>query len=199
MARVLRCPAGPPHTDAPARGWRTLARWHSSEVGTGARAAHRGYPLLRTAHSLEPVEILHTAPQLASCCASARSSTPCPTPRTRTELGINERALGHPSSTFTSLPRSACALLSILKEHCVESQDGFLKFLAALPTGSNSISEFTSKNLAFPSTPVATTCLSPTVLDRHSRTLNHADLGCMCCAVFAGHPATSTTDESEYD
>jgi hypothetical protein len=49
--------------------------------------------------------------------------------------------------------------------------------LAASPTGSNSISELASKNLAFPSTPVATTCLSPTVLDRHSRTLNHADLG----------------------
>jgi hypothetical protein len=52
-----------------------------------------------------------------------------------------------------------------------------LKLLAASPTGSNSISELASKNLAFPSTPVATTCLSPTVLDRHSRTLNHADLG----------------------
>ena len=67
---------------------------------------------------------------------------------------------------FRALP--ARALLSILNQHSLGNQNGFSSLLAASPTGSNSIPECTSKNLAFPSTPVATCLLytSPSPRDR---------------------------------
>ena len=92
------------------------------------------------------------------------------------------------------LLHAARAMLSSLKEHSLDYLDGSCKFFAASPTGSTSISEFASKNLAFPATLVPTTCLYPTVLDRHSRTLNNADLGCVCCdlCVCRGHGTLAT-------
>ena len=50
------------------------------------------------------------------------------------------------------LPHAARAMLSSLKEHSLDYLDGSCKFFAASPTGSTSISEFASKNLAFPAT-----------------------------------------------
>ena len=77
--------------------------------------------------------------------------------------------LGHYVSTSTSrwmLLRAARAMLSSLKEHSLDFWDRSCKFFAASPTGSTSISEFASKELASPCTPVASTYLSrPSLTD----------------------------------
>ena len=134
----------------------------------------------------ELVEILHIA---LSCCASARSTHHA---QHHEERGSWASTNEHSDALPRRPPRAGCfralparALLSILNKQSLGNKNGFSSLLAASPTGSNSISECTSKNLAFPSTPVATTCLSPTVLDRHSRTLKHADLavGAPCLKV----------------
>ena len=139
--------------------------------------AHWGYALHRTAHSNSQ----RYCTLRPSCCASARSSTPWPTSKTRTEAGHRRASTRTPFlDVHLALDASARRLRHALNPQLALSRqkNGFSELLAASPTGSNSTSECTSKNLAFPSTPVATTCLSPTVLYRHSRTLNHADLDC---------------------
>ena len=70
VARVLRCPAGPRHAGSPARSWRTLARWHSSEernaLGRRTRAIRCTALPTRDSNSWRSYALR------PSCCATER-------------------------------------------------------------------------------------------------------------------------------